>query len=389
MLLVVINTQKSEKMRTVKTGAFPRNHKILQLLVAAAVVVAAALSLARLPTSLSSANAVSTQTTLAGLAKGQVIALPSGDVALGDYKMMFTGITKSGYGLFVMLDNYCNWPSAECVGRLAQPNSTGTPWNYTGDVPEEVLPMNVTHYSQQISTLRKPYNYLNQTDNFYKSLPLVIGGQIAKSEAVPIMNFENLSINRSSGAGVTCSIGNGNSNNVPFGEVETTFTTTDAATATAETCYISTRVTIPSYQEWKGEVAPSVYPAEDVDTTFGATWCEARFGATGDGTWNEVAGGCLADSSLMTSINHLWSRSARADGGLNVWALGTRGNLTCGNEIYGEKPFCIYGVAPELYLDLGLYIYDDSVAGTWQEPFVLGEMDAKTVGVPATGARPD
>jgi hypothetical protein len=377
-------------MWRIKTKKALKNINVVTafLIVATIVITITSFALAQ-QNSQAATNTMLPQTTLANLTKGQVIALPSGDIDHGDYKMMFTGITKDGYDLFVMLDNYCNWPSAECVGRLAEPDMTGTPWNYTSDAPEETAPQNVTHYSQQIATSRKPYNYLDQTDNFYKSLPVIIGGQIAKSEAIPVMDFENLSINRLSGAAVTCSIDNGNSNQVPFGEVETTFTTTEAAIATADTCYISTRVTIPSYLEWKGAVAPTIYPATDTDTTFGATWCEARFGVTGDNTWDSSSGACLADPTLMASINHLWSRSARADGGLNVWALGTRGNVTCGNEVYGEKPHCRYGIAPELYLDLGLYIYDNTVAGTWQEPFTLGKAAAPSthdiIGVPNTG----
>ncbi|MCL2110595.1 hypothetical protein FWH30_03400, partial [Microgenomates group bacterium] len=304
---------------------------------------------------------ISAQTTLAGLSQGQIIQIApnSGTYmcnamnctgnggAAEPYKLMYSGLSDGATRGFIMVDNYCAWRSADCTYTY---NGTptkhwyGTTYNYSyGDAT----------YSNDLGGGRQSQHILMQLENFYNSLPGTIGG-VAKATVIPSRTFNMVGIPPTSGTGA---ISSGNcrtsTNSTPYGNMGATFVGTIGATGT---CTMTSRVSLPSYEEWLGGLyGYGYYPPSG---TLGYAFCQARYGAAGCNQTGSTVDGWATTANNKFSIDNVLKRpylpglrspqSGSETGMFYVNANSATYSLATGS------PHNRYGVLPWLYIQSSL-----------------------------------
>ena len=309
---------------------------------------------------------VSAQSTIAAIAQGDVIQIEptSGTFMCGStrcssdgdpaepYRLMYTGTSDSTHRYFVMLDNYCAWRSASCSGGWAMTFWNGTSCSSGGFPTFDCTIGSTTGYCTDIGGSRKTYNFLNQLENFYNSIPATIGG-VAKATAIPSRSFDMLPIytqnNSSTPVKETCHI---TSNSTPYGNIGTTFD--------GGACTMTSRVSLLSYEEWQGGmVAPAIYPSAG---TTGGAFCQARFGvACSNGNqW------FVNTSSTFKRPFRPWLRTAESRQGKE-----RAFEIVFSGPSLGHDAVCTRkGILPSLYLQSSIGIV--AGAGTYDDPYELG-----------------
>ncbi|MCL2110415.1 hypothetical protein FWH30_02450 [Microgenomates group bacterium] len=306
------------------------------------------------------------QTTLVDLSKGQIIQIApnSGTYMCGDddclggavpaepYKLMYSGIDDGAARAFIMVDNYCAWESADCAYNYGVGSAYGTSWNGDGDANTTGSALG---YHSDLGGSRKSINILQQLENFYNSFPATLGG-VAKGSAIPSKAFDTTAVLYSSDSGaVSLGVCQTSSNSIPYGNIGATFTGTIGSSST---CVMTSRVSLPSYEEWLGGLyGVAYYPPSG---TLGYVFCQARFNAAGcdAALGTDLANGASLNqysffdgASVFKRPFHPWLRSplsGSTTGVFNVNASSATYSLS-NNSAYSN-----YGVLPWLYIQSSL-----------------------------------
>ncbi|MCL2110147.1 hypothetical protein FWH30_00990 [Microgenomates group bacterium] len=322
-------------------------------------------------------QSVSAQTTLGGMSIGQIfqIAPNSGTYMCGaeicttngapaePYKLMYSGLSDGATRGFIMVDNYCAWRSADCTHAYNTTNNKlwyGTSFNSNYGNPTQ---------SNNLGGDRQSQHILIQLENFYNSLPATIGG-VAKATAIPSRTFNMIGIPWVSGTGA---ISSGNcqtsTNSTPYGNIQATFTGTVGTTGT---CTMTSRVSLPSYEEWLGGLYGfGYYPPSG---TLGYAFCQARYGAAGCDQIGSTVDGLATtatnkfnQSGYLKRPYHPWLRSPASGYVTDVFRVRAD---NAGYSLFSENANFDRGVLPWLYFQSSIPIL--SGAGTYASPYELG-----------------
>ncbi|MCL2110148.1 hypothetical protein FWH30_00995 [Microgenomates group bacterium] len=318
--------------------------------------------------------------TLSNLTQGQIIQIApnagtymcsnascSGNGAAAEsYKLMYSGLSDTTTRGFIMIDNYCAWRSADCTQAYNTINTKlwyGTSWNSN---------YGNTTQSNDLGGSRLSQHILIQLENFYNSLPSTIGG-VAKATAIPSRTFDMIGIPAVSGSGA---ISSGNcrtsTNSTPYGNIGTTFVGTIGTTGT---CTMTSRVSLPSYEEWLGGLyGYGYYPPSG---TLGYAFCQVRYGAAG---CNQA--GSTVDGIATTAYNKFdqasylkrpyrpWLRSPLSSSVTDVFRVFADAAT---RSLYAYDSNVNYGVLPWLYIQSSIPIYSGS--GTYADPYTIEPSD--------------
>ncbi|MCL2110279.1 Ig-like domain-containing protein, partial [Microgenomates group bacterium] len=327
---------------------------------------------------------VSAQTTLGTLTQGQIIQIApnsgtymcSDENCAGDatpaepYKLMYSGLSDGATRGFIMIDNYCAWRSADCT--YAYNNSPGVKYWYGTSWNSNAA--NTTR-SNDLGGNRQSQHILMQLENFYNSLPTTIGG-VAKATAIPSRTFNMIGIPYTSGTGA---ISSGNcqtsTNSTPYGNIQATFTGTIGTTGT---CTMTSRVSLPSYEEWLGGLyGYGYYPPSG---TLGYAFCQARYGAAGCNQAGSTVDGLATtatnkfnQSSYLKRPYYPWLRSPYSGNTTSVFLV-LANSATLSLNSYSAS--YDYGVLPWLYFQSSIPILCGS--GTYAAPYRLESSECNT-----------
>ncbi|MCL2110620.1 hypothetical protein FWH30_03530 [Microgenomates group bacterium] len=275
-------------------------------------------------------QSVSAQTTLGSMSIGQIfqIAPNSGTYMCGastctsngaaaePYKLMYSGLSDGATRGFIMIDNYCAWRSADCTH--AYNNSPGVKYWYGTSFNSNA---GNTTYNNDLGGGRQSQHILMQLENFYNSLPATIGG-VAKATAIPSRTFNMIGIPWTSGTGaISSGVCQTSTNSTPYGNIQATFTGTIGSSGT---CTMTSRVSLPSVEEWLGGLyGYGYYPPSG---TLGYAFCQARYGAAGcNQAGSTVDGLATTATNKFNQSNYLkrpyypWLRSPHSGNTTNVF----------------------------------------------------------------------
>ncbi|MCL2110374.1 hypothetical protein FWH30_02225, partial [Microgenomates group bacterium] len=316
---------------------------------------------------------VSAQTTLGSMSIGQIfqIAPNSGTYMCGastctsngaaaePYKLMYSGLSDGATRGFIMIDNYCAWRSADCTAYDGTKYWYGTSWNGNGTTNTTG---STTGYHNDLGGSRKSTNILQQLENFYNSLPAAIGG-VAKATAIPSRSFDMSTFSFTTGTPIkTCHT---TTNSTAYGNIGATFN--------GVACTMTSRVSLPSYEEWLGGLYG--YGYHPPSGTLGYAFCQARYGAVGCNTAGTdlSTGASLAANGLFDTNTTLkrpyypWLRSP-SSGNTESWVFHVQAYSTL--SLYNTAAHIGMGVLPWLYIQSSIPI--SSGAGTYTSPYELG-----------------
>jgi hypothetical protein len=286
---------------------------------------------------------------------------------------------------WAFLDNYCWWGKARC--------------HYGGTADSDIYPnyqtfngVNGTATVTNGNNLSKPKdpNILQTLDNFYDSLPAVIGG-IAKTTAIPTHKWEMIPISIAAGA---------NTPDALWATTDGVWTpgvyNPDGDTANQYVFsgnnvmpIMSARIGLLSYTDWQGGLTGQGYgsyantgaSALAVNGT-GRSYCEVRFGRNctgGIGTATSSTYSLFRDEVATNYPNvasatdprprYPWLRSitSAAATGNNVWYVSADNGYSVRNGVANTNN----GVSPALWLSSKLCIADTAPDGTYGDPYEL------------------
>jgi len=300
--------------------------------------------------------------------------------ALGDV----TGYSDVGsfgdtgtYTYWMFLDNYCWWRGAQCKYNNAVSSQyqayngvSGTvDSNYSNNISMVMGNTNAGATNANAAAMQNN-NALNTLDNFYNSLPDLIGGQ-DKADVVPYFTWDM----RGNSTANPTATGWFNASTRPWQTGTYDFITTNdndftfsGVTTDLVTNYpkMTSRLGLPSFTEWQGgTIRYQDYTGQSDTNGSGGSFCKARFGTdcTGGGAFNLFAG--TGASASNPRPRYPWLRSPRSTSADVVWIVyGTSGSsLSSGAASNGA------GISPVLWLSSTIPTTEGE--GSYIDPYCL------------------